>query len=283
MYGDNNNNKITSHLDVQGVLYSWGTNNNNQLGLDINNLNHRSTPKIIKYLRNISIINISSSGYHTIAITSYGNVYVWGNNSDGRLGLGFCNNPYKPYIKKPTLLSSLKNINIISSTASLDHSTLLTQNGNIYVFGCDRNSKIINYTKKQMNMIWTKKLEPFCITDKINNTNNNIRYVSSSFERIIMITNENKLYFIGRSFNNKKITTPLIINSISHKTEFKKIGIQSACIGDNFLIILLMNGLLLSRNKNSTNTRSAKFFRIINEIPTVILIVVVFLAIFKPI
>ena len=35
--------------------------------------------------------------------------------------------------------------------------------------------------------------------------------------------------------------------------------------------------------KNSTNTKSAKFFRIINEIPTVILIIVVFLAIFKPI
>ena len=35
--------------------------------------------------------------------------------------------------------------------------------------------------------------------------------------------------------------------------------------------------------KNSTNTRSSKFFRIINEIPTVILIIVVFLAIFKPI
>ena len=35
--------------------------------------------------------------------------------------------------------------------------------------------------------------------------------------------------------------------------------------------------------KNSNNTRSSKFFRIINEIPTVILIIVVFLTIFKPI
>ena len=35
--------------------------------------------------------------------------------------------------------------------------------------------------------------------------------------------------------------------------------------------------------KNSTNTKSAKFFRIINEIPTVILIIVIFIAIFKPI
>ena len=42
-------------------------------------------------------------------------------------------------------------------------------------------------------------------------------------------------------------------------------------------------GRCLAALKNSTNTRSAKFFRIINEIPTVILIFVVFLAIFKPI
>ena len=54
------------------------------------------------------------------------------------------------------------------------------------------------------------------------------------------------------------------------------------------LIILLSAyndylGKCLVALKNSTNTKSAKFFRIINEIPTVILIIVVFLAIFKPI
>ena len=42
-------------------------------------------------------------------------------------------------------------------------------------------------------------------------------------------------------------------------------------------------GKCLISLKNYTNSRSAKFFRIINEIPTVILIIVVFLAIFKPI
>ena len=41
-------------------------------------------------------------------------------------------------------------------------------------------------------------------------------------------------------------------------------------------------GRCLASLKNLTNTRSCKIFRIINEIPTVILIIVVFLAIFKP-
>jgi putative membrane protein len=35
--------------------------------------------------------------------------------------------------------------------------------------------------------------------------------------------------------------------------------------------------------KNNSNTRSPKFFRIINEVPTIILILIVFLVIFKPI
>ena len=42
-------------------------------------------------------------------------------------------------------------------------------------------------------------------------------------------------------------------------------------------------GKCLLSLKNNTNIRSAKLFRIINEIPTVILIFIVFLVIFKPI
>ena len=41
-------------------------------------------------------------------------------------------------------------------------------------------------------------------------------------------------------------------------------------------------GKCLSSLKNKTNTSSSKFFRIINEIPTVLLIFIVFVVIFKP-
>ena len=41
-------------------------------------------------------------------------------------------------------------------------------------------------------------------------------------------------------------------------------------------------GKCLMSLKNNTNTRSSKFFRIINEIPTVLLIFIVFVVIFKP-
>jgi len=55
-----------------------------------------------------------------------------------------------------------------------------------------------------------------------------------------------------------------------------------------FLVILLsiFNEYLrrcIYSLKNNTNIKSAKFFRIINEIPTILLILIVFLVIFKPI
>ena len=42
-------------------------------------------------------------------------------------------------------------------------------------------------------------------------------------------------------------------------------------------------GKCLISLKNNSNTRTSKFFRIINEIPTIMLIFIVFLVIFKPI
>ena len=42
-------------------------------------------------------------------------------------------------------------------------------------------------------------------------------------------------------------------------------------------------GKCIASLKNHTNNRSSKFFRIINEIPTIILIFIIFIVIFKPI
>ena len=42
-------------------------------------------------------------------------------------------------------------------------------------------------------------------------------------------------------------------------------------------------GKCLVALRNNSNTKSSKFFRIINEVPTIMLILIVFLVIFKPI
>ncbi len=98
-------------------------------------------------------------------------------------------------------------------------------------------------------------------------------------------TMERKLYFY--------IMTPamiiswifglLLIGSIGFK-ELATHWLQSKLI----LVILLTIyhfylGYFLQKFKMDTNTKSSKFFRFFNEVPTILLILIIFVVIFKPI
>ena len=56
-----------------------------------------------------------------------------------------------------------------------------------------------------------------------------------------------------------------------------------------FLFVVLLTiyhfylGICLNKFKEDTNNTTSKFFRIINELPTILLILIVFIVIFKPI
>ena len=51
---------------------------------------------------------------------------------------------------------------------------------------------------------------------------------------------------------------------------------------DEIYNLLKIPNLEVYRFKNDNNSKSSKFFRITNEIPTILLILIVFLAILKP-
>ena len=75
----------------------------------------------------------------------------------------------------------------------------------------------------------------------------------------------------------------LILIYLSGIEIFSQLWIQIKIV----LVILLSAyndylGKCLASLKNSSNTKSSKFFRIINEIPTILLILVVFVVIYKP-
>lgn len=56
--------------------------------MGIGNCENSYVPTEIVELRNLKIINITGGQHHTIALTVDGNLYGWGRNDDGQLGLG---------------------------------------------------------------------------------------------------------------------------------------------------------------------------------------------------
>ena len=95
---------------------------------------------------------------------------------------------------------------------------------------------------------------------------------------------EKKLYFY--------IMTPAMILSwifgliLIHSIGFQQLGQTWMVLKIIFVIFLTLYHFYLGKNLNQfkfdQNTHSDKFYRLINEIPTILLILIVFVVIFKP-
>merc|ERR1712205_125046 len=68
--------------------HSWGLNDFMQLGRQSSNLTLHSEPQVAKPLNNLQPKMVASGNDHTLLLDYNGNVYAWGANNCGQLGLG---------------------------------------------------------------------------------------------------------------------------------------------------------------------------------------------------
>jgi protoporphyrinogen IX oxidase len=98
-----------------------------------------------------------------------------------------------------------------------------------------------------------------------------------------------KLFIIMEKRLLRFIMNPaMVITFITGFILFKYIGFSQGWVHAKLLLVLFMagfHGFLAKYRKNfenNQNNNSEKFYRIINEIPTILMILIVFLVIFKP-
>lgn len=79
-------------------------------------------------LKNIKSVSISER--HCLALSTDGDVYAWGENSCGQLGLGEVQ-----FVNEPTYVNKFKKYNIVSISAGGYHSACLTSNQELFIWG----------------------------------------------------------------------------------------------------------------------------------------------------
>ena len=125
--GDESAAAITSN----GDLYTWGANDARQLGLPTTGANTTGGWSAPIKVAGISNVTAVSMGYrHCLAITSNGDLYVWGHNMSGALGTG---DRGDTYIEAPQKLAGLSNITAICAGAN--RSAAITSGGDLYTWG----------------------------------------------------------------------------------------------------------------------------------------------------
>ncbi|XP_053195611.1 probable E3 ubiquitin-protein ligase HERC1 [Scomber japonicus] len=106
-------------LACDGHVYTFGQER--LIGLPDSMLKNKSNPQLVPSLEGLFIEDIALGCEHVLALSSTGDVYAWGCNSEGQLGLGH-SNP----VKEPTLVTALQGKNIRQISAGRCHSSAWT-------------------------------------------------------------------------------------------------------------------------------------------------------------
>ncbi|KAM4049423.1 putative E3 ubiquitin-protein ligase HERC3 [Anomaloglossus baeobatrachus] len=120
-------------LTSQGQLFSWGAGSEGQLG---HSTAERSipVPRLIKKLNQQKVLQVSCGSQHCLALSDDGQLFTWGQNAHGQLGLG----QGITQQSSPQRVKSLEGIPLAQVTAGGYHSFALSLSG--AVFGWGKNS-----------------------------------------------------------------------------------------------------------------------------------------------
>ncbi|XP_054238554.1 probable E3 ubiquitin-protein ligase HERC4 isoform X5 [Indicator indicator] len=120
----------TLALNDKGQVYAWGLATDGQLGLPGTEECIR-VPRNIKSLSEIQIVQVACGYYHSLALSKGSEVFSWGQNKYGQLGLGY---EYKKQ-NSPHVIKSLLGIPFAQIAAGGAHSFVLTLSGAIFGWG----------------------------------------------------------------------------------------------------------------------------------------------------
>ncbi|KAL1817970.1 hypothetical protein ACET3Z_020544 [Daucus carota] len=102
--------------NVATHVVSWGWNASSQLGRE----GPENLPEIVEALAEETPVSVSGGRVHSIALTSKGEVWVWGCGRNGRLGLGSSTDE-----AEPVLLDNLEEMNVLQAVSGFDHNLVL--------------------------------------------------------------------------------------------------------------------------------------------------------------
>uniref|UniRef100_A0A3Q4MNC6 HECT and RLD domain containing E3 ubiquitin protein ligase 3 n=1 Tax=Neolamprologus brichardi TaxID=32507 RepID=A0A3Q4MNC6_NEOBR len=124
-------------VNEQGQLFAWGAGDGGQLGLGTTETTVR-IPRLVKRLCDHRISQVMCGNQHCIALSRDGQLFTWGQNTSGQLGLGK-GEPSKLF---PHPLKSLAGIPLAQITAGGDHSFALSLSGAVFGWGKNRDGQL---------------------------------------------------------------------------------------------------------------------------------------------
>ena len=219
-----------------GNLYSFGHNRFGQLGLG--NTGDRDVPTPVTVSSGLKVKAVSCGSDHTVIITEDGNLYSFGYNLVGQLGLGGESNRVVA-----TVVSVPDDLKVKAVSCGADHTAIITEDGNLHSFGINDFGQL-GLGDEDVRDIPTLVTIPGDLK---------VKAVSCGGVHTVIITEDGNLYSFGFNYfgqlglgDTTERNVPMLVN-VPNGSKVKVVG-----CGDDHTIIITENGALYSFGRNES-------------------------------
>ncbi|NWZ36807.1 RPGR regulator, partial [Brachypodius atriceps] len=214
----------------KGNVYAAGGNSEGQLGLG--DTEERTTFHLISFFTNQhKIKQLSAGSYTSAAVTEDGQLFVWGDNSEGQIGLA-----NEASVSVPCKVDIGKPVSFVS--CGYYHSALITGDGELYTFGEPVNGKLGLFPEQLKN---NRVPQPVLgIMEKVNK-------VACGGEHTMVLT-ETDVYTFGLGQYGQLGHGTFVFESSVPKPvkHLKRHKICNIACGENHSAVIAENGLMFT-------------------------------------
>jgi alpha-tubulin suppressor-like RCC1 family protein len=234
-------------LGSDGKIYSWGKNDNGQLG--IGNTENTSSPVAVSTASfpAFTYSAIAAGSHHSLALSSNGKLYSWGKNDNGQLGIGNTDAKSAPVAISTASFPANSTFSAIAGGSG--HSLALSSNGKLYSWGKNAYGRLgIGNTDA--------KSAPVAISTASFPANSTFSAIAAGGAHSLAISSKGDLYSWGRggqgqlgTGNNDDTSSPVAVSTES----FSGSTFSAIAAGGFHSIALTSDGKLYTWGNNGGN------------------------------
>jgi alpha-tubulin suppressor-like RCC1 family protein len=252
-------NSHTLCLDSSGNIYATGSNGFGQVG-QVSTVTANNTFIIISGL-NKKFIQVESGSFHSAAITDNGDIYTWGQNLYGQLGL---NSTTQVNYPTRVTLGGISNEIVKHVSCSVDTTACATDSSKCYIWG--NGSTYGMYGDGEGDNKNFTLLIPYLYGKNSTETFPNVKEVTLGGQTTYIINQNNQLYMSGLNrnnwggyikstattsvFNPNRIDNILKINNIKQVSSFLNSTSYSSAYQSTFFLDNSGNLYAIGENSN---------------------------------
>lgn len=231
-----------------GELLTFGMNDCGQLGLD--HTQHQHTPQLVDTLASQVVAKVACGLYHTVAITTGGDVYTVGKNDYGQLGLGHARNVKVPHLVKIAMGDSDEKA--VTVGCGYYHTVIISEKGKLITWGRNDYGQLGIGSKEHKN---SPQYVPLPLSSKITTTScgcyHTLLLLSNGRVMVFGRNNKGQLGASSRTLPSADLPLPIPSNALSND--------DVVCIAAGFYSSYILTGRATSSGEqNEGNDSHAK-------------------------